>query len=449
MENKKPYRVNNGNYVYGVSEYDQPMVPYYNSMAHHKKFPLREFPNDKIRDDGVPYKYIGVDQICASCSKCNGCHGSRIDRNTLLTSVVNVESSIDKILTITIYGVTEDLDRTIRMKTGSKYCISYVTENGLQTVTGVFKELSSNVPDECTKYIGNFNSVTTAAYIGLDCSTAGSSDKRLIYIASIRFIEEVFEDGDDRYANYTQDEKLSLALNTLDSVVSVFDTYNSKLAELIEATKTVQSTKTTTTITSNKKSSLEGDTITIVDVDGVDDDTVEIGDETVLNTDTTDKDNVIQTEFTYDPTTKTVTLPDITEVTITTTTEVISDLKEEPKKPPMPPHPLAPYPGPLIIGARPPFGPPPTYRPYRPEPHPPKQDISEKIELEQINLQASIDALNNIKEMINSYIAMQSSEMSRDDLMDGQCDLGVPIVDSVPSNALNRDLYMVKIEDDE
>lgn len=378
-ENKKPYRVNNGNYVYGVSEYDQPMIPYYNSMAHHKKFPLREFPNDKIRDDGVPYKYIGVDQACAACDKCNRCRGSRIDRNVLLTSIVNVESSIDKVLTITIYGVTEDLDRTIRMKIGSKYCISYATENGLQTVTGVFKELSPNVPDECTKYIGNFSSVTTAAYICLDCSTTGSSDKRLIYIASIRFIEEIFDEGDDKYANYTQDEKLSLALNSVDSIIEKIGQYNDIISQAMEIINQ-KPVKTITTITGT----LNGGTIQI------------------------DGDGDIVTEFTYNPNTKTVTLPDdINDITISTTTEVLPE--KEINKPPVPCHPI-PYPGPLIVGMRPPFGPPPTYIPYKPTPHSSNQD--ELINLSQIDNQAITDIINDIKDAIDSYILTQNNENS-------------------------------------
>lgn len=358
------YYVNNGNYVYGINEYDQPTIPQYSSMRH-KKYPIREFPNNAIRDDGYPYvNATGISSACNSCIRSKTCTGNRIDRNKLLANIINIESSINKVLTITLYGVTEDLDKTVNMKVGNKYCISYITENGLQTVTGVFKELSSNMPDECTKYIGNFSTATTAAYICLDCSTAGESDKRLIYIASIRFIEEVFDEGDDKYTDYTQDEKLNLALQTLDTLTETITAY-------IES------------ITEKEESEEESESVP----------------------------------------------------------------EDKPLSPP--PH-IPPHNGPLIIGARPPFGPPPTYRPYVPVPRPPQSsNKEEEEETTTFNPEEVLESLVSIKDMIDSYIA-NSALSSRMDLMNGSCcDLGVPLVDTVPGDALERDLYMIEVDNKE
>lgn len=215
-----PY-INNGNYRYGRSEYDQPQIPQYNSTLYHKNHAIREFPNKAIKDDGAPYKNSLIEPSC--CETCNKCN--KINRDNLMANLINIESFISKVLTITLYGTSADLDKVINMKIGNKYCITYASEKGLRTVTGTFKELSPNMPDDCTRYIGNYTSVTTAAYIGLDCSKTGESDKRLIYIASIRYIEEVFDDDEDPYKDLTQDEKLILMLNKVSSTLSSIDQY--------------------------------------------------------------------------------------------------------------------------------------------------------------------------------------------------------------------------------
>ena len=213
--------ISNGNYMYGISEYDQPCVPYYNDTIYHKKPDIREFPCKKIKDDGYPYiAQLAYPNCCATCNKCNA-----VNRNTIINNFINIETYIDRILTITLYATTKDKDEIVKMKIGNKYCITYLTENGLQTVTGVFKEVSENVPDECLRYIGNFNSVTSAAYICLDCSSVGSSDKRLIYIASIRYIKEIFDENDDPYNNLTQEEKIIKAYSDIQTTISSINKY--------------------------------------------------------------------------------------------------------------------------------------------------------------------------------------------------------------------------------
>lgn len=212
--------INNGNYRYGITEYDQPQIPYYNSTLEHKKPPLREFPCKAIKDDGEPYKQLILPKCCETCKKCNA-----INRNMIVNNFVNIETYIDKILTVTLYGLTKEYDKTIKLKIGNKYCVTYITEAGIQTITGVFKELSDNIPDNCLRYIGNFNSVTSAAYIGLDCSTIGASDKRLIYIASIRYIEEIFDEDDDPYASLTQQEKIIKLYTDIQTTLSSINKY--------------------------------------------------------------------------------------------------------------------------------------------------------------------------------------------------------------------------------
>ena len=213
----KPYNTVDGYYMYGISEYDQPSIPYYNASIYHKG-DIREFPCKAIKDDGAPYLEYITPNCCLTCKKCNG-----INRTTLVNTFVNIQSYIDKILVIKLYGITKDLDKTIKLKIGNKYCISYITERGLATVTGVFKEISENTPDECITYIGNFGNITTTAYIGLDCSTEGQSDKRLIYIESIRNIQEIYDENDDPYNDLTQEEKIIKSYSDLQTTIEAIN----------------------------------------------------------------------------------------------------------------------------------------------------------------------------------------------------------------------------------
>jgi hypothetical protein len=102
-----------------------------------------------------------------------------------------------KTLKVTIYGATEEDDKTILMQVGKRYAITYMTQSGLRTADGYLRYISSSIPDECTRYISATNPTEVAlSFIGLDCSTKGISDKRKIYIASIRGIEALADDED-------------------------------------------------------------------------------------------------------------------------------------------------------------------------------------------------------------------------------------------------------------
>ena len=70
--------------------------------------------------------------------------------------------------------------KTIIMNLGKRYAVTYITEIGLIMSVGYLKVISDSVPDECTKYIGSNMSIASTAYIGLDCSTEGNSDKKKI-----------------------------------------------------------------------------------------------------------------------------------------------------------------------------------------------------------------------------------------------------------------------------
>ena len=348
--------INKGNFRYGITEYDQPCIPQYNSTLHHKKHGIREFPNNAIRDDGQPYKVVvPLPSCCKSCRKCNG-----VIRHSLMNSLVNIETRITKVLIITLYGTTKDLDKTIKMVVGNKYCVTYITELGPVTVSGTLTEISTNIPDDCTKYIGNFSSVSTAAWIGLDCSTNGSSDKRLIYIASIRYIEELFDDDQDHYPTLSSTEKLDLMLAKLTTSLTAIEEY----------------------ITSNAENS--------------------DADENESN-DATDN----------------ATLPP-------------SPHHHMHHKPLIDPH----HHGPYI--------PYPPYLPYLPK------ELIDKLKNDggKISMDITSDLLDTMKEvknLLNSYIS-EYSNTSRSNLCD-DCDIGVPIVDRVPYDAVPKDLYAIEDPD--
>lgn len=356
--------INKGNFRYGITEYDQPCIPQYNSTLHHKKHGIREFPNNAIRDDGQPYRaVVPLPACCKSCRKCNG-----IIRHSLMNNLVNIETSITKVLTITLYGTTKDLDKTIKMVVGNKYCVTYITEQGPITVSGKLTEISTNIPDDCTKYIGNFSSVTTAAWIGLDCSTDGSSDKRLIYIASIRYIEELFDDNQDHYPTLSSTEKLELMLTKLTTSLATIEEY----------------------IASNNED----------------------------NNDTNNNDTDINENESDNNTNDIVPTP--------------HPHHHMHHRPLIDPH----HHGHYI--------PYPPYLPYLPK------ELIDKLKNDGGKISMDIttdllDSMKDIKNLLNSYI-VECSNTSRNDLCD-DCDMGVPIVDKVPYDAVSKDLYVVEDPD--
>ena len=208
----------NGHYMFG-NTFIQPEMNKYNKIAHHNLAPANrvippypDMVNRPIQcpkgggcylgyQDGVtkidtPYTEEGSKNTCSECTDCpfapNG-----IIRDPAVTNIINIETSVVKTLKVTLYGLTPDKDKTTEMKTGNRYAVTYITEHGLITSVGYLELISDSIPDECTRYINTTNmAAASTAYIGMDCSTEGHSDKRKIYIATIRCIQEL-NDGEE------------------------------------------------------------------------------------------------------------------------------------------------------------------------------------------------------------------------------------------------------------
>lgn len=191
-----PY-INDGHYMYGKNECCFPRPPFYECITHLQPC-IRDFHHCCRPDgDGTPFKPDDSDS------------SGEINRDSLQFNLVNIETKLIRNLDITLYGTSKDLDKHIVLEPGKRYSITYMTECGFKTANGVLKEISNNVPDECIRYIGDYRTPAINAYIGMDCSTEGSSDKRLIYINSIRDIKEL-ADGETppSYDSMSDSEKL-------------------------------------------------------------------------------------------------------------------------------------------------------------------------------------------------------------------------------------------------
>ena len=173
-----PY-IRDGHYLYG-SMINQPYPAYYNSSWYHRKPPRRLLSSFDFFDDGSVYL---PDQSTANPN-------DPIIRSDKISNIINIETISFRTLRIKLYAVKEEDDTDIVLELGKGYSITYITEVGLKIATGILKIIDSNIPDKCTRYIGEFNETVTTAWIGLDCSVVGKSDKRKIYVASIRAIEE-------------------------------------------------------------------------------------------------------------------------------------------------------------------------------------------------------------------------------------------------------------------
>lgn len=209
----------NDHYMFG-NTFIQPDLPMYNKIPHHYMAPVtRTIPpypdmitrpiycpegkpgcclgyEDSANKVDTPYDDSAYDENNCECKDCPF-YSNGIVRDPLMFNVVNIETSIVKTLKVTIYGTSPDQDKTVEMKVGERYAITYITEHGLITSVGRLELISESVPDTCTKYINAVNmAAASTAYIGMDCSTEGNSDKRKIYIGTIRYIQKL-EDGED------------------------------------------------------------------------------------------------------------------------------------------------------------------------------------------------------------------------------------------------------------
>lgn len=183
---ESPLYPRDDHYLYG-SGFSYPYPPYYSNMWYHRR-PPRRFLSDMVwfYDDGATYMLDSkpADPVLP------------VLRSAKANSIINVETVLVRSLRVKLYSVKEEDDIDITLELGRKYSIAYITENGMKVANGILKIIDSSIPDTCTRYIGEFNSNVVTAYIGLDCSTEGNSDKRKIYIAAIRDIKDITEDSD-------------------------------------------------------------------------------------------------------------------------------------------------------------------------------------------------------------------------------------------------------------
>ena len=119
-----------------------------------------------------------------------GCNCKIPDRMPV-SNIINVESQLLITLKITLYGVREEDDKTVILENGKEYIITYITEDGVRQITGILRYIDYNIPTECVRYIGEYNTVTDQSYIIVDGSTAGYSNIVKVFIRSLRDIVEV------------------------------------------------------------------------------------------------------------------------------------------------------------------------------------------------------------------------------------------------------------------
>ena len=214
-------------YMYGNMN-SQPYPPYYNSSWYHREPPRRMLSSLlEFFDDGS--MYIAPDYRSAN----SGGIGT-IARAPVATNIINIETLVLKSLRIKLYAIKEEDDIDILLELGKGYSITYITEEGMKVATGVLKIIDNSIPDTCTRFIGEFNNTVATAWIGLDCSTAGKSDKRKIFIASIRGIEEAdIEDPDYNppQVDYTDGYKLNALFKALPGITDKIDQILIKVAD--------------------------------------------------------------------------------------------------------------------------------------------------------------------------------------------------------------------------
>ena len=142
-------------------------------------------------------KYYEHPPYIPSAQECN----CKIPDRMPVSNIINVESQLLITLKITLYGVREEDDKTIILENGKEYIITYITEDGVRQITGILRYIDYNIPTECVRYIGEYNTVTDQSYIIVDSSTAGYSNIVKIFIRSLRDIVEVkkeeIKDPDD------------------------------------------------------------------------------------------------------------------------------------------------------------------------------------------------------------------------------------------------------------
>lgn len=226
---KGPY-IRDDHYMYG-SMHLQPYPAYYNSAWFHRRPPRRDLGSlYQFYDDGNMY--------VLDCK--DGDPSLPVLRNEKFHNVVNIETLAFRSLRIKLYAMEEENDTDIVLELGGCYQITYITEGGLKVATGVLKLIDSAIPDTCVRYIGEFNQLVTTAWIGMDCSVPGKSDKRKIYIAAIRAISIVdpaelgIKQSEVDTDTMTDSEKLNYMIGKIDQILKKVADNDEIMAKLDE-----------------------------------------------------------------------------------------------------------------------------------------------------------------------------------------------------------------------
>lgn len=169
-------------YMYGNLFFDNE-VPYYNSTKYHRKPGPREYPDHRQFDDNSEYREDIPD-------------GTPELVRGVIAPILNSETWIERRLHIVLYGMTEEEDKEYILDIGKRYAIQYVTEQGIKSADGYLRVISNSVPDTNCRYANNTSDEALQAWIGMDCSKTGVSDKRRIYINAIRAVTPLENDED-------------------------------------------------------------------------------------------------------------------------------------------------------------------------------------------------------------------------------------------------------------
>ena len=104
----------------------------------------------------------------------------------------------------------------------------------------MLKIIDSSIPDTCVRYIGEFNQRVATAWIGMDCSKPGMSDKRKIYIAAIRAITPIEPEdigttqSEVNAETMTDTEKLNYIMGKVDRIIAKVADNDEIMAKLNE-----------------------------------------------------------------------------------------------------------------------------------------------------------------------------------------------------------------------
>ena len=205
----KPYH-----YCYAGSYRPFAYMPYYNSAYIHRKPNTRQLRTLlDYWDDMETYKldYMPADMYAP------------IVRGEI-ARILNIETLAIRQLRIKLYHAEEKDDVDVVLELGKAYEIKYVTEGGVKTAVGILKGIDSSIPDTVCRYVGEFNEQVITAWIAMDCSTTANSDKRKIYIASIRDIKEIELEGYEAEevdpSNMSDTQKLSYLVNLFPEIAN-------------------------------------------------------------------------------------------------------------------------------------------------------------------------------------------------------------------------------------